>query len=148
MYSIELKDLTLSDAQNRVLQAVENICDTYHLEEQFGIISYGMYELVTMVEHCAGRDDATFTVNFYIHNDRISVQLSGAEGLSEINRLMTEATFEDAKTEAFTVACLTDSHEGRADGKELWLDILASPTFDTPSRAEVSQQESVRTLQA
>lgn len=140
MYNIELQNLSLPDAQNRILGAVENLCDSFHLDEQFGTISYGMHELMSLVERCSNTQFTNFTVNFYVENDRISVQLLNFNNLTEVARFIDKASFNDADTAAFTVACLTDKHELRNNGQELWFDIMVTPTFDTIDRAAILQQ--------
>lgn len=140
MYNIELQNLTLQDAQNRILGAVENICDSFHLDEQFGTISYGMHELMSLVERCSETQFTNFTVNFYVESDRISVQLLNFNSLTEVAQMIDNASFNDADTAAFTVACLTDKHELRNNGQELWFDIMVTPTFDTIDRAAILQQ--------
>lgn len=140
MYNIELQNLTLQDAQNRILGAVENLCDSFHLDEQFGTISYGMHELMSLVERCSDSQYSNFTVNFYVESDRISVQLLNFKNLAEVTRMLDNASFNDADTAAFTVSCLTDKHELRNEGTELWLDIMVTPTFDTIDRAAILQQ--------
>ncbi|MCQ2279398.1 MAG: hypothetical protein MJZ49_01180 [Bacteroidales bacterium] len=140
MYNIELQNLTLQDAQNRILGAVENICDSFHLDEQFGTISYGMHELMSLVERCSETQFTNFTVNFYVESDRISVQLLNFNSLTEVAQMIDKASFNDADTAAFTVACLTDKHELRNNGQELWFDIMVTPTFDTVDRAAILQQ--------
>lgn len=140
MYNIELQNLSLPDAQNRILGAVENLCDSFHLDEQFGTISYGMHELMSLVERCSDTQFTNFTVNFYVENDRISVQLLNFNSLAEVAQMIDKASFNDADTAAFTVACLTDKHELRNNGQELWFDIIVTPTFDTIDRAAILQQ--------
>lgn len=140
MYNIELQNLSLPDAQNRILGAVENLCDSFHLDEQFGTISYGMHELMSLVERCSDTQFNDFTVNFYVESDRISVQLLNFNSLAEVAQLIDKASFNDADTAAFTVACLTDKHELRNNGQELWFDIMVTPTFDTIDRAAILQQ--------
>ncbi|MCQ2263125.1 MAG: hypothetical protein MJZ70_02470 [Bacteroidales bacterium] len=144
MYNIELSNLTLAEAQNRILGAVENICDTYHLDEQFGTISYGMHELVSLLERCSDSQEKEFTVNFYIEQDRLSVQVLNADHLNEVYQQLEKATLNDADTTAFTVNALTDSYELKDNGNELWLDIMAAPTFDTINRAEILKKETIR----
>lgn len=140
MYNIELQNLTLQNVQNRILGAVENLCNSFHLDEQFGTISYGMHELMSLVERCSNTQFTNFTVNFYVENDRISVQLLNFNSLAEVAQMIDKASFNDADTAAFTVACLTDKHELRNNGQELWFDIMVTPTFDTIDRAAILQQ--------
>lgn len=144
MYNIELKHITLENAQNEILKATENICSTFQLEEQFGVISYGLHELVSLIERCSDNQDATFSVNFYIEAEKISVQITDCAVLSDVSAMITRATLEDAETEAYTVGCLMDSFELRDGGRELWLDIAVHSTFGTIDRAAVLQQEQIR----
>lgn len=144
MYNIDLEHITLHNAQNEVLKACENLCDAYHLEDQFGIISFGMHELVSLLERSSNNQDATFTINFYIERDKIAVQVLDFKELAEVAQWISTAQLEDADTTAYTVATLTNKCELLQDGKELRLEIEASPVFDTIDRSSVLQQEAIR----
>ena len=147
MYTIEIQNLNLQNAQGRVLGAIENLCDSFGLEEQFGVLSYGMHELIALMERSFENQNDEFAINFYIKNDRVSVQVLAPKSLSDITRMLDTATFEDAETAAFIVSQLTDSRELRNDGKELWLDIMVTPTFPVADRAEILARNTVKQLQ-
>lgn len=147
MYTIEIQNLNLQNAQGRVLGAIENLCDTFGLEEQFGVLSYGMHELVSLMERTFENQNDEFAINFYIQNDRVSVQVLAPKSLGDIARMLDTATFEDAETAAFIVSQLTDTRELRNDGKELWLDIMVTPTFPVADRAEILAHHTVKQLQ-
>jgi hypothetical protein len=147
MYTIEIQNLNLQNAQGRVLGAIENLCDTFGLEEQFGVLSYGMHELVSLMERTFENQNDEFAINFYIQNDRVSVQVLAPKSLGDIARMLDTATFEDAETAAFIVSQLTDTRELRNDGRELWLDIMVTPTFPVADRAEILAHHTVKQLQ-
>ena len=147
MYTIEIQNLNLQNAQGRVLGAIENLCDTFGLEEQFGVLSYGMHELVSLMERTFENQNDEFAINFYIQNDRVSVQVLAPKSLGDIARMLDTATFEDAETAAFIVSQLTDTRELRNDGRELWLDIMVTPTFPVADRAEILAHHTIKQLQ-
>ena len=147
MYTIEIQNLNLQNAQGRVLGAVENLCDTFGLEEQFGVLSYGMHELVSLMERTFENQNDEFAINFYIQSDRVSVQVLAPQSLGDIARMIDTATYEDAETAGFIVSQLTDSRELRNDGRELWLDIMVTPTFPVADRAEILAHHTVKQLQ-
>lgn len=147
MYTIEIQNLNLQNAQGRVLGAIENLCDTFGLEEQFGVLSYGMHELVSLMERTFENQNDEFAINFYIQNDRVSVQVLAPKSLGDIARMLDTATFEDPETAAFIVSQLTDTRELRNDGRELWLDIMVTPTFPVADRAEILAHHTVKQLQ-
>ena len=147
MYNIEIQNLNLQNAQGRVLGAIENLCDSFGLEDQFGVLSYGMHELVSLMERTFENQNDEFAINFYIQNDRVSVQVLAPKSLGDIARMLETATYEDAETAAFIVSQLTDSRELRNDGKELWLDIMVTPTFPVADRAEILAHHTVKQLQ-
>ncbi len=147
MYTIEIQNLNLQNAQGRVLGAIENLCDSFGLEEQFGVLSYGMHELVSLMERTFENQNDEFAINFYIQNDRVSVQVLAPKSLGDIARMLETATFEDPETAAFIVSQLTDTRELRNDGKELWLDIMVTPTFPVADRAEILAHHTVKQLQ-
>jgi len=147
MYTIEIQNLNLQNAQGRVLGAVENLCDSFGLEDQFGVLSYGMHELISLIERSVEDQHYEFSVNFYIQSDRVSVQVLAPKSLGDIARMLETATFEDAETAAFIVSQLTDTRELRNDGRELWLDIMVTPTFPVADRAEILAHHTVKQLQ-
>lgn len=144
MYNIELKHITLQNAQTEVLKATENICETFQLEEQFGVISYGMHELVSLIERTSDNQDITFTINFFIEGEKIAIQVSDCQSVGEVYHRITKSSLEDADTTAYTVGCLTDQCELRDGGNVLWLEIEVHPTYSTVNRAEVLQQQAVQ----
>lgn len=144
MYNIELQRINLQNAQTEVLRVCENICDSFKLEEQFGVISFGMHELVSLLERSSEDQDALFTINFYIQNDRISVQVLNHTGLGDVAGWIANAQLEDADSTAFTVKNLTDSCELRNDSRELWLDMMVTPTLNVIDRSGILQQEAIR----
>ena len=143
MYTTELQHLTLHTAQNSVLGAIENICDSFHLEDQFGVISYAMHELLSVMERCSDNQDAEFSVNLYVENDRISAQILDFQNITEVAARINNSTMNDTDTAAYTVGCLTDCHELRHNNEELWLDMMVTPTFDTFDRASILHQQTV-----
>lgn len=147
MYTIEIQNLNLQNAQSRVLGAIENLCDSFGLEDQFGVLSYGMHELVSLMERTFESQNEEFAINFYIQNDRVSVQVLAPKSLGDIARMLDTATFEDPETAAFIVSQLTDTRELRNDGRELWLDIMVTPTFPVADRAEILAHHTVKQLQ-
>ena len=147
MYTIEIQNLNLQNAQGRVLGAIENLCDSFGLEEQFGVLSYGMHELVSLMERTFENQNDEFAINLYIQNDRVSVQVLAPQSLGDIARMIDTATFEDAETAGFIVSQLTDTRELRNDGRELWLDIMVTPTFPVADRAEILAHNTVKQLQ-
>lgn len=147
MYTIEIQNLNLQNAQGRVLGAIENLCDSFGLEEQFGVLSYGMHELVSLMERTFENQNDEFAINLYIQNDRVSVQVLASQSLGDIARMIDTSTYEDAETAGFIVSQLTDSRELRNDGRELWLDIMVTPTFPVADRAEILAHNTVKQLQ-
>lgn len=147
MYTIEIQNLNLQNAQGRVLGAIENLCDSFGLEEQFGVLSYGMHELVSLMERTFENQNDEFAINLYIQNDRVSVQVLAPQSIGDIARMIDTSTYEDAETAGFIVSQLTDSRELRNDGRELWLDIMVTPTFPVADRAEILAHNTVKQLQ-
>lgn len=146
MYNIELQRLTLEDAQTRALGAVENLCDKFHLENQFGVISAAANLLISLLERCTNDQDEEFTLNFYVESENLSIQLISYQNLNEVYQLIKNSTLEDSDSAAYSFSLLTDNVELRNEN-ELWTDIAVSPQFDTADRAAILKQEEVRTKQ-
>ncbi|MBO4645062.1 MAG: hypothetical protein J5642_00935 [Bacteroidales bacterium] len=143
MYNIELQHLTIQNAEAEMLKAVENICDSFGLENQFGIFSYAMHELLSMMEGCCEDQDQHFSINFYVESDRISVQIVDFQNIEEVEQQLSSASLNQTETSAYTVATLSDGHELRHEGEELWLDFMATPTFQAVDRAAILHRENV-----
>ena len=75
------------------------------------------------------------------------MQVLAPQSLGDIARMIDSATYEDAETAGFIVSQLTDSRELRNDGRELWLDIMVTPTFPVADRAEILAHNTVKQLQ-
>ena len=145
MYNIELNNVKFENAQTEVLRAVENLCDTFHIEHHLGTISYALFELIDLMQQNPMNHYGDFSINFYVDNDQVNVQITDYNNFNQIEDLLTHASINDADTRAFTVLSLTDRIEFRNQGKEMWIEIAASPLIDAIDRAELLMKKQIKT---
>ena len=143
MYNIELKNITLETAQTAVLQAVENICDQFQMENHFGTISTALHEMLSLMERFSDDAEAPFTVNFYVETEKVSIQILNYRQWTDVQRAIDTCSVEDADTAAFTAHSLLDTVEFRDNG--IWMEIEAYATADQPDRAKILHAETVKT---
>lgn len=143
MYNIELKNITLENAQTAVLQTVENICDQFQMENHFGTISMALHEMLSLMERFSDDAEAPFTVNFFVEAEKVSVQVLNYRQWQDVQRTLDTCSVEDADTTAFTVQSLMDTVEFRDNG--IWMEIVAHATEDQPDRAQILHTETVKT---
>ena len=143
MYNIELKNITLENAQTAVLQTVENICDQFQMENHFGTISTGLHEMLSLMERFSDDVEAPFTVNFFVEAEKVSVQVLNYRQWEEVQRALDTCSVEDADATAFTAKTLIDTVEFRDNG--IWMEIDAHVTEDQPDRAQILHTETVKT---
>lgn len=141
MYNIELEHLTLQNAQQEILRATENVCDTFQLSDHFGTLSFALHELVCLMERFCDDQEKNFSVNFFVSDEKVSVQVAGVSYLKEIENALKQANINDVETAAFTVANLTDHIEFRNDKSEIWVDFHVKPVIGQIDRAELLQKE-------
>ena len=143
MYNVELKNITLENAQTAVLQTVENICDQFQMKNHFGTISTGLHEMLSLMERFSDDVEAPFTVNFFVEAEKVSVQVLNYRQWQDVQRALDTCSVEDADTTAFTAQSLMDKVEFRDNG--IWMEIEAHATEDQPDRAQILHTETVKT---
>jgi len=142
MYNIELKNITLETAQTSVLQTVENICDQFKMENHFGTISTALHEMLSLMERFSEDIEAPFTVNFYVEQEKVSVQVLNYRQWEEVQRALDTCSVNDADATAFTAKTLLDVVEFRDNA--LWMEINATATADQPDRAQILHEQTVK----
>ena len=142
MYNVELKNITLETAQINVLQAVENICDQFRMENHFGTISTALHEILSLMERFSNNADAPFTVNFFVEAERVSVQILNYRQWEDVQRALETCSINDADATAFTAKNLLDTIEFHDNG--IWMEIAAYATEDQPDRAQILHKETVK----
>ena len=143
MYNIELKNITLENAQTAVLQAVENICDQFRMENHFGTISTALHEMLSLMERFSDDAEAPFTVNFFVEAEKVSVQVLNYRQWQDVQHALDTCSAEDADHSAFTAKTLLDTAEFNDNG--IWMEIEACSTEDQPDRAQILHTETVKT---
>lgn len=143
MYNIELKNITLESAQTNVLQVVENICDQFRMENHFGTISTALHEMLSLMERFSDDAEAPFTVNFYVEQEKVSVQILNYRQWVEVQRALETCSVNDADATAFTAKTLLDTVEFHDNG--IWMEIEATATEAQPDRAQILHAETVKT---
>ena len=145
MYNIELQRITLETAQTDVLQAVENICDQFKMENHFGTISMALHEVISLMERFSNDAEAPFTVNFYVEEEKVSVQILNYRQWEDVQRAFDTCSVNDADATAFTAKTLLDKVEFREN--TIWMEIDAAATADQPDRAQILHNETVKAEQ-
>ena len=145
MYNIELQRITLETAQTDVLQAVENICDQFKMENHFGTISTALHEVISLMERFSNDAEAPFTVNFYVEEEKVSVQILNYRQWEDVQRAFDTCSVNDADATAFIAKTLLDKVEFREN--TIWMEIDAAATADQPDRAQILHNETVKAEQ-
>lgn len=141
MYNIELSHLTHEEAQSAVLQAIENICAQFQMEAHFGTLSFAMHELLNLMASAPNPSYKTFNINFYIENQKVSIQVSDYLNTRTIAGWLRGATLDDAQTAAFTIQQLTDTIEMDEAHGSMWLEFLVPAETEVIDRREILQNE-------
>lgn len=142
MYNVELKNITLENAQVDVLQAVENICEQFRMENHFGTISTALHEMLSLMERFSADADAPFTINFFVEEEKVSIQVLNYRQWEDVQRALETCSVNDADATAFTAKTLLDTVEFRDKG--IWMEIEAYATADQPDRAQILHTETVK----
>lgn len=142
MFNVELKNITLVTAQTEVLQAVENICDQFKMENHFGTISTALHEMLSLMERFSADAEAPFTINFFVEAEKVSVQVLNYRQWEDVQRALETCSVDDADAAAFTARTLLDTVEFRDNG--IWMEIAAYATADQPDRAQILHTETVK----
>ena len=132
MIQINLPSLSKENIYATVLQTVEDICDDYNLNREFGPISTANQEIVDYILELD--QPVTVDVDIYIENTDIAFSYTCSEAVF--------AHLKDKYTEVNILEDLTDSFEITSDNKAVSVTFHVK-TYQTIVR-NITQKETIR----
>lgn len=139
MINIRLSNLNVENLNRKVLQATEDICETYRLNKEFGYISMANQ---MVVDYLLKRyEDLQIEVNLNLENDELMYIYSSSK--SVFCDLFN--TKQVMKEEYHIISLLSDEYEFSAEGETLSLTFHVKPYIMTPHviSSEITKQKSI-----
>lgn len=121
MIYINLSNLDESNLYDKTLQAIEDICQQYALENEFGILSMANQEVVDFM--LGWSDKFLLDVDFYLNNHQLDI-------VYRLPNLPAEALNQHlGKCEDSAVKLLTNNFEYNSENKCFTLTFHVKPTL-------------------
>lgn len=136
MYSLELKQVSREDVIKETLNAIETICETYRLENQLGIFTFSMTELLTHILQSIENQDVEFDIGFFIDTRAVVVRIQLEESMQTLQQQLTSTI--DVESPFFTIRHLTDKIEFHHDARELSIEFTVNPQPTTLAEERTS----------
>ena len=146
MYHLELKQLHADNAVSEALRTIETICDEYRLEEQFGILSLSVIEMLTQMMTASSDGTPEINIDFFIDNSLVTVHIQSDQSISVLAEQLQSPLSADTDNSLHTILGLVDQVTFKEDENEVILEYFLRPQPAAPvtERAEtITEQEQV-----
>lgn len=129
MYNFELKQLDATAAITETLNVIENFCETYKLENDFGTISLAMNDLLILIIENSDSENLELTINFNLNNQQLAIQITSNQTLDNIMPTLSNASPENNDQNIFVIKQLIDNISFDAENSQLLVEFDVKPQF-------------------
>lgn len=129
MYNFELKQLDATAAITETLNVIENFCETYKLENDFGTISLAMNDLLILIIENSDSENLELTINFNLNNQQLAIQITSNQTLDNIMPALSNASPENNDQNIFVIKQLIDNISFDAENSQLLVEFDVKPQF-------------------
>ncbi|HHU46662.1 MAG TPA: hypothetical protein GXZ40_02045 [Bacteroidales bacterium] len=129
MYNFELKQLDATAAITETLNVIENFCETYKLENDFGTISLAMNDLLILIIENSDSENLELTINFNLNNQQLAIQITSNQTLDNIMPTLSNASPENNDQNIFVIKQLIDNISFDAENNQLLVEFDVKPQF-------------------
>jgi|BioPla2DNA2_1021312.scaffolds.fasta_scaffold04280_5 hypothetical protein len=129
MYNFELKQLDATAAITETLNVIENFCETYKLENDFGTISLAMNDLLILIIENSDSKNLELAINFNLNNQQLAIQITSNQTLDNIMPALSNASPENNDQNIFVIKQLIDNISFDAENNQLLVEFDVKPQF-------------------
>ncbi len=129
MYNFELKQLDATAAITETLNVIENFCETYKLENDFGTISLAMNDLLILIIENSDSKNLELAINFNLNNQQLAIQITSNQTLDNIMPALSNASPENNDQNIFVIKQLIDNISFDAENSQLLVEFDVKPQF-------------------
>lgn len=129
MYNFELKQLDATAAITETLNVIENFCETYKLENDFGTISLAMNDLLILIIENSDSKNLELAINFNLNNQQLAIQITSNQTLDNIMPTLSNASPENNDQNIFVIKQLIDNISFDAENNQLLVEFDVKPQF-------------------
>ncbi len=129
MYNFELKQLDATAAITETLNVIENFCETYKLENDFGTISLAMNDLLILIIENSDSENLELAINFNLNNQQLAIQITSNQTLDNIMPALSNASPENNDQNIFVIKQLIDNISFDAENNQLLVEFDVKPQF-------------------
>ena len=128
MFNFELNDLHADNLQSETLRMLENISEEFQLENDFGVISMTMHELISQILILSVDKNFESTLNFFVDAGELSVQIHHSESLTSLKNIF-ESVDINHNTSPFIIAQLSDQIEFNNEDQDITVSFHVKPNL-------------------
>lgn len=114
MYRFELNNIDSQSVSTEMLQVIENICDEFGLNNDFGIISTAMQQLIDLIEAHTHQAQDSYSMVFTVDSQRLIVSMQHKLAMPQFEKEVLQSESD----EAMILDRLTDTIECLNEGRE------------------------------
>ena len=123
MYRFEINRIDNEHVGKEMLQTIENICEEFGMENDFGIISTAMQQLVDLIGAYTQDAPNHYSMVFTVDNQRLVSTVQQEIAMPAFEQSVLRADSDGAQI----LARLADSIECSEDGRQLGLEFEINP---------------------
>lgn len=126
MFCIECHHLEKEKLQSESLKAVEQLCEQFHLQDAFGIISTSLYEILDRISLLSKDEFFETSLTFLVEHSEVTVRIEHSESLDELQHLLSKSDFK-TESSSTIISSLTDQIEFLDDNKSINMSFHVKP---------------------
>lgn len=140
MFSFECRNLHKENLQSEPLKTIEYICDQFHLQDAFGIISTALHDILDQIILLSKDSMFETSLHFMLEHLDLTIQIEHSESLDELNNLLTEEEL-DLETPGFVITSLVDQIEFLNENKCINLLFHVKPYMQGRREGTISENK-------
>lgn len=129
MYNFELKQLDATTAITETLKVIEDFCEAYKLENDFGTISLATNDLLVLIIEKSDSKNLELDINFNLNNQQLTIQIISNQPLNHIVPSLVKASLENKDHTIFVINQLIDNIKLDVENNQLLIDFDVKPQF-------------------
>lgn len=145
MYQFELNHISNQEISREILSMIENLCDEFHLENDFGIISTSLQQLIEMIGTYTHHSDNTFSVTMTVDDNSFIVAIQQQWAMPGFDAHLQDMDND----EVMMLTRLVDRIECQDEGRQLSLEyeIHTSTTHSAANDHSIAEERQMTLLE-
>lgn len=143
MYQFELNHVSNQEISHQVLSMIENLCDEFHMENDFGILSMSMQQLIDMIGTYTNHSDNTFSITFTVDENTMTVAMQHQLPMPGFEAHLQDTDNDDV----LMLTRLIDRIECHDEGRQLSLEYEIHAQDNISADSQVAEERQMTLLE-